>query len=58
MKKIAPVIACLVCCLVLLSSGVIVGKYGSSLDFTFDDQGQYTGFDSLPPRYTLELKSN
>jgi len=55
MRKAVSMIVCLICFLVLLTGSVIVENQGSTLDFSFDNKGQYTGFNSLPSRYTLEM---
>lgn len=58
MKKGASIIVCLVCFFVLLIASVTVVQHRVSLEFSFDNRGQYTGFKSLPSRYTLEMAQN
>lgn len=58
MKKGASIVVCLACFLVLLTGSVTVVQQSSPLDFSFDNMDQYTGFNSLPSRYTLEMAQN
>ena len=55
MKILASMVACLICIMILFAGCNKKENINSSLEFSFDSEGNYEGFNDMPSDYTPEM---